>query len=390
MKNVRLGKLGGGGSSRAFTLVELLVVIAIIGILIALLLPAVQAAREAARRMQCTNHLKQIGLALHNYHGAYQAFPAGGSPFYCKVQNGGCRFSALFVLMPYYEQQAAYEGYNAAAQELSPTPTYAANWYGGVGPGAVNAAYPALAAASHATLSALTCPSESVSAESGTVGWSSYVFSTGDYADSTYLQSPRGIFNERKWQKMASMSDGTSNTVVFSEKCWGQNGNRLVKGSAAYVAGALLSYSTADAEQPVTAAKCSISGCRLAQQGNGYSTAVDNADIVAAASYVCRNWMDSSPMRIGFSTILPPNSITCVTVNKNENTRGIFSASSYHTGGVNVALGDGSVQFVSDTISSRTSSGINADLDFCVTSGPSPFGVWGALGSAKGGESVTL
>jgi len=86
---------------KGFTLVELLVVIAIIGILIALLLPAVQAAREAARRMQCTNNLKQIGLAIHNFHDSRRGLPP--------VSGGWARPSTLFLLMPYYEQTAAYE-----------------------------------------------------------------------------------------------------------------------------------------------------------------------------------------------------------------------------------------------------------------------------------------
>ncbi|MDR1959548.1 MAG: DUF1559 domain-containing protein, partial [Planctomycetaceae bacterium] len=93
--------MGGGGSMRAFTLVELLVVIAIIGILIALLLPAVQAAREAARRMQCSNHLKQIGLAVHNFHDSYNKLPPSS------IFNQRPSFWAL--IYPYIEQQALYD-----------------------------------------------------------------------------------------------------------------------------------------------------------------------------------------------------------------------------------------------------------------------------------------
>src|SRR4051812_37397870 len=102
-----------------FTLIELLVVIAIIGVLIALLLPAVQAAREAARRMQCVNNLKQIGLALHNYESSNRVFPPGRINTYV-AGNGHC-WGAYSQLLPYLEQKALFDTMNFS---MNPDPDY--------------------------------------------------------------------------------------------------------------------------------------------------------------------------------------------------------------------------------------------------------------------------
>jgi prepilin-type N-terminal cleavage/methylation domain-containing protein/prepilin-type processing-associated H-X9-DG protein len=112
-----------GVSQRGFTLVELLVVIAIIGILIALLLPAVQAAREAARRMQCTNHLKQMGVALHNYHSSHDSFPfAGAQASGWPGVNSTSVFNWRASILPFMDQQPLIEGITRLFDPGSPPP----------------------------------------------------------------------------------------------------------------------------------------------------------------------------------------------------------------------------------------------------------------------------
>ncbi len=109
----RHAKLGRGNKRDAFTLVELLVVIAVIGILVALLLPAIQSAREAARRAQCTNNLHQIGIAMHNHHSAKGSFPPGrfGLPKR-DYPRGKAELGPLVLLLPYFEEQSAFAGIN--------------------------------------------------------------------------------------------------------------------------------------------------------------------------------------------------------------------------------------------------------------------------------------
>jgi prepilin-type N-terminal cleavage/methylation domain-containing protein/prepilin-type processing-associated H-X9-DG protein len=189
---------------RAFTLIELLVVIAIIGLLVALLLPAVQAAREAARRAECNNHLKQLGVAMANYHSAVGSFPPGRLCCTTVANQGRC-YSAYIFLLPYLEATNVQQAFNLLANADSPDPLNPS----------------ANIAARLQQPEVLLCPSDQHSTPMPGFAVHNYPLSTGTtFPVST--QNPgnvpvTGVFFENSKIAIRDVLDGSSNTVCISE-----------------------------------------------------------------------------------------------------------------------------------------------------------------------------
>ena len=391
----------------AFTLVELLVVIAIIGVLIALLLPAVQAAREAARRMQCSNHVKQLSLALHNYHDINNAFPYGMSNIKLTDQAGSTiypyGFSVAFKLLPFMEQQARYDAVlgNCPAAWGGNVP----NCYNGATPNtSSNSSHPGLGS----QIPTLSCPSDGKGPTSTSQQtYNNYSACFGDepfwgmensatYV--TYANNSRGLFYSwscrstnsssypTRCTKMASVSDGTSNTVAFSETVtsYGTELGRI-RGGVAGLSGAAIVSGTFT---PSSCAATKSSTDAKSYAANG-TAGIGNREVNGRG----RMLTDGRARNQAFMTILPPNSPSCVSETTpsssnpyHESNVALYTANSKHSGGVQAGLADGSVRFVSDTVNS----GSQGTAVTNNKTGQSDYGVWGAMGSIDGGESVAL
>ena len=324
----------------AFTLVELLVVIAIIGILIALLLPAVQAARGAARRMSCTNNLKQCTLALHNYHDTYRCFPGLGT-------SSRYSFSVQARLLPFAEQKNLQDLIDFG-QSL---------FLGSLHSQRLN---PAQAAAAGTVVGMLRCPSDGEDdvyteyyTQSGQafVG-GNYMACSGSGTGTSYdIRYPTdGLFYYGSARGFRDLLDGTSNTVAMSE---------TLLGSHSDTSGSL----PQDPLRQIASARVSPNSGAPGLQGIADP---DLASLVAAATRWKGNrasaWIVGKSYTTTFSTYMPPNSPISDWFAMGI---GFYAVRSHHPGGANVALSDGSIRFVSETVNLQT---------------------WRALGTIAGGE----
>ncbi len=403
----------------AFTLVELLVVIAIIGVLVGLLLPAVQAAREAARRMSCSNNFKQLGLAMHNYHSAFNSLPRQGGG--TKVENANnhwwadrnnennWRLSALVGLTPFMEQQALWEQISnpmvaRTDQQLIAPGGVPTDPWPAMGPTPGQVQYVPWST----QLPSLRCPSDPGNGLPA-LGRTNYGISMGDahirYMDGMLTRentdsagrgtpaqhatesraSLRGFFVTHATTGFRDIIDGLSNTIAMGEIATdlGDRDKRTMNLNA-----------TAWGDW------WSVVGpnSRLYCQNQGWVDPLrpqfwsDTAPIGGANEGRGFRWADSFYYTTAVFTIFPPNGEICG--HGNGGNTAMAGTSSRHQGGTHVLLGDGAIKFITDSIEAGGSgagqvvwwnagNGMNPGSE-------SPFGLWGSLGTRGAKEIIDV
>lgn len=301
------------------------------------------------RRSQCKNNLKQWGLALHNYHDTHRCFP----PYAGGTSENGERLSGRAMLLPFLEMDPAWQQIAAAPGQ-------------GGDPMSLKLTFPY-----SPEPEVFLCPSSAVPGMIDGQSHSSYAFSVGDQidfgegvGDFPNQMKTRGAFGWRHCTRVKDFFDGTSNTVLMGERELGNPSNkRDIIGRVARVT------ATSPADCLATAAD----GQYLAKIG-------------LLNELMSERWASGHPFYSVFTTAIRPNGPSCAasTPPSGKSVGGWFTASSRHTGGVHVLMGDGTVRFINENIHVGDSNATQPQAD-----GKSSYGIWGAIGTISGGEAVS-
>ena len=342
-------------------------VIAIIAILVSLLLPAVQQAREAARRSQCQNQFKQIGLAAHNYQSQYGKLPMSGSG-----SNG--TLSCFPGMLPFLDAQPLYD---YISQKVDRTGDGDTNDGDDVPfPNGTNNSFSQ--SPWRTQVPTLICPTDGAPLNSAAQADTNYAMNGGDYPGGTAdsrLSEHRGMFPDTTALSFRDARDGTVNTILFAE-IGRDSGNRAWQGRM--IVASSLDDSGGAFQNP--------QACLTA------ATNPDNPRHYPAGDSRGRGEVYSSnePQWTAFNAVLPPNGPSCSKgddrLDNEQDEHGILSAGSYHPGIVQVVMVDGSVKTISETIESITGGGTT--IPAATNTGRSPYGTWGSLATRAGGELI--
>jgi prepilin-type processing-associated H-X9-DG protein len=323
--------------------------------------------------MQCSNHLKQWGLGLHTHHDAHKEFPntlyqrTGG----CSTDNNNRRrLSFVYPLLPYIEQTAIY---NLIKQEVDTNANFGWIWTGGSKPSTM-------------PISIAACPSDSeTQVPSGQLQRGNYRLNRGDILCSGEDNSVRSPFRrgDQAQSGFSTVTDGTSNTISFAEATVATDNGPHPK------------FKRGIAELGIDAAGATAASLCLAKK-KADGSLDSSVTVLEEHRLPGRRLYEGRMSVMGVNFILPPNSPYCGNASTPDAGGGFLSPTSFHTGGVNVAMIDGSVRFVSDTINTgdpaqdvRTKTGVTSG-NIWAGSFASIYGIWGAAATPASGESQQL